>query len=456
MIHSLRGRLLLSTLGIFAVAWVIVGYMVEQAEHRQVAEQFDVLLQQQFHFLQAIVRHETAEGDVAGFSEALAADDMLVNHHGHSYGLEFQILSPTGVVVMSSPGARELEFMGVTDGFNDKVIGNYRWRVLAQSDSISRHRIAVGYRLDDREELMEDIVEETLRPLSVVMLGLALLLWYVVGRGLVPLKKLAADVMRRHPLALQAVEMNKVPQEVQPMVAALNNLFHRLEEAFDSYDHFTADAAHELRTPLAGLTLQVEASLRATSDAERQHALFMVRRGLDRATRIVEQMLALARLSTLDDRVTAQATDLYDPCLTVTETLASVAAAREVEIHLAGEVDTKAMGADGLIEIMVDNLVRNALLHSPRGATVTVEIGVADGQPYIMVDDEGPGIPPEARRVVQQRFQRLPTDDGEGSGLGLAIVRRIVSLHGAELELTERPAGRGLRAAVRFPRCDQP
>lgn len=451
MISSLRVRLLVSTLAVFAVAWLLVAFLVERSVQRQMFEQFDMQLEQQRQFLQVIVRHEAAEADVGAFSKDLDEANLQIHFHGHRYVLGFRVWSPDGELLLKSEGVPELPLAQNEVGYSEIVVEGERWRTLAGTDPETNYRMTVGYHVEDREVLANGIVHETLHPLSLTMMVLAMMLWYVVGHGLTPLKKLASEILGRHPLALHTVNLKSVPSEVQPLVLSLNALFRRLEEAFESYDNFTANAAHELRTPLSGLALQVEASLRATTETDRQHALKMVRRGVERACHIVEQMLDLARLGTLNDTVTRDSMALYPSCRTAVENLGPLARERDVEVILGGRTDVQVRGNSNLVEIMISNLVRNAILYSPRGARVVVETGHDEQHPYIIVEDSGPGIPAEMRGVVQQRFTRLPETGGEGAGLGLAIVRRIVDLHQGELEFTDRIEESGLRVIVTLP-----
>lgn len=448
---SMRNRLLLSTLGLFAVAWIAVAYMIERAEQHQLLEQFDVLLEQKYEFLKAIVRHEHGEGDVGGFAEELDSAALTLHLNGHRYGLEYQVFTPSRKLLFGSARAPAEPMLASEHEYRDDVIGGLQWRILCGREAVSGHWIAVGYRIDNRADLMEDIAEETLRPLSITMMLLAAMLWYLIGRSLDPISKLASEIKGRHPLALDTISAYSVPKEVEPMIDSLNRLFKRLEEAFDSYDQFTTNAAHELRTPLAGLSLQVEASLRATTESDRLHALRMVKRGVDRASRIVEQMLALARLNTLNDSVHEQKTSLYAPSHKAVQSIEALAEDRNVTIQLSGDPSTEVWGMEGLIEILVANLVNNAVLYSPRGGRVSVQVGRDENCSYIVVEDSGPGIPEEMRALAMQRFIRLPEHGGEGSGLGLAIVRRIVDLHGAGLTLSNAETGTGLRVIIEFP-----
>lgn len=447
---SLRIRLLLSTLAMFAIAWILVAYSTERDIHKQALEQFDLQLEQKHRFLQAIVRHEASEQDVVRFASDLKAADLLIYMHGEHYGMSFAIWSPDGEELLKSRGAPDFKRPSGNEGYSDRSIHGEPWRILAHTDPLTKYSLVIGYHHSDLINAVDHVTIETLRPLSLIMLALTVVLWYVIGRSLQPLEKLAADIKDRHPLALHTVSLKTVPREVEPLVIALNLLFKRLEETFNSYDNFTADAAHELRTPLAGLALQVEASLRATSDDDRKHALQMVRRGVDRASHIVEQMLALSRLSTIDGAITDDVTALCPPCDAAVQALAVLAKEGDIDVVVKGDKTVEIRGAAGLVEVMMTNLVRNAILYTPGGGRVVVELGAENGRPYVVVEDTGPGIPAAMREAVQQRFVRLSDVRGEGSGLGLAIVRRVVDLHRGDLELADRTEGSGLRVTVRF------
>jgi two-component system OmpR family sensor kinase len=238
------------------------------------------------------------------------------------------------------------------------------------------------------------------------------------------------------------------PEEVQPLVRSLNELLARLDDAFDTQRRFAADAAHELRTPLTALTLQIQIARRAESLEERAVALDRLEQGVKRATRLVQQLLTMARLDP-DAARPATAIDLASVAASVVEEKRPLAEQRGLSLSLAS-VPVTLYGQEEALRILVANLVDNALRYTPPGGTVEVRVAPDGDHARVEVADSGPGIPEEERERVFDRFYRGRQAPGGGSGLGLAIVRQIVTLHGGSIALDQSPSG-GLLVSARFP-----
>ncbi|MCC6656772.1 MAG: hypothetical protein IT512_01160, partial [Rhodocyclaceae bacterium] len=281
--------------------------------------------------------------------------------------------------------------------------------------------------------------------------ALALLVWLAVGAGLAPLAGVAREVARRDPDNLAPLDPGRSPREVLPLVAALNALFGRLKDSLEQERRFTADAAHELRTPLAAVKTQAQVALGATGEAERSRALANVVAGTDRASRLVEQLLVLARLDPQTALPTGQPVDLHELARQGVAELAPAAAAKGVEMGLAPGEATPVAGDAVLLAVLLRNLLDNAVRYTPSGGEVEVSVGRTSGGASLAVVDSGPGIPEAERGKVCERFHRLLGSGEDGSGLGLSIVRRIADLHRATVVLGEGPGGRGLRVEVTFP-----
>jgi two-component system sensor histidine kinase QseC len=239
-----------------------------------------------------------------------------------------------------------------------------------------------------------------------------------------------------------------VPEEIRDVVVALNALLVRLHEAFQTERRFTADAAHELRTPLAVIRMQSQLAQRIHDPSERAEALIGVVQGVDRATRLVSQLLTLARV---DSTLALQDYADVDLKAVIEEELDAIRAripmntlrleARLVPLHV--------QGLHELLAVLVRNLLENALRYAQDATFIRVVLEDHQGSAYLAVEDDGPGIPDDQMQRVQERFVRLPGHEAEGSGLGLSIVRRIAELHAADVELS-RMEGHGLRVSVRF------
>ena len=441
--QSLRRRLTFYLLGVFTVAWLIMAAATYEETRHEVEELFDAQLAQV-----AGLFAERADDGAAGQAATVLSQGV----YGHKYErlVGFQIWQD-GVLLLRSQSAPETP-LAAADGYSDQQVGGERWRVFGFSPAGGR-RVLAGEAYYVRDELTHDIALATLVPLLWAIPFLAALLWIAVGRGLVPLRRVADEVAGRDPRRLEPLAEADAPREVLALVHGLNALLGRLRDAFARERQFTADAAHELRTPLAGLKVQAQAALAVRDPVERDRALQGVVDGVDRATRLVEQLLALARLDPLDAGAPGESVDLGELGEEVLADLFPLARQRGIELALEVAEPAPAVTGDrsGLYSLL-RNLVDNALRHSPDGAQVRVAIGLVDGRPQLVVEDQGPGIPPEERVQVFRRFYRGAAERGAaGAGLGLAIVQRLAERHGAEVRLEDGSDGRGLRVEVVFP-----
>jgi two-component system OmpR family sensor kinase len=303
----------------------------------------------------------------------------------------------------------------------------------------------------------------TIVPLLAVLPVLGLLIWLIIARGLKPLERVAAAVGRRSPTQLEPLAERDLPREVQPLVHSLNGLLQRLGETLAAQRTFIADAAHELRTPLTAVHLQAQLAERATTDAERRKALADLKAGLERATRLSEQLLTLARTEPGVDAAerTAGDVDLSVLAREVIAELAPLAAEKAIDLGLSESGSALVRGDRDALRTLLSNLVDNALRYTPRKGRVDVAVGPQGDRVALVVRDNGTGIAPEEQVRVFDRFYRgqpaaVPGDAApgasvRGSGLGLAIVKSIAERHGAEIALGEGLDGKGLGVTVRFP-----
>jgi two-component system sensor histidine kinase QseC len=310
--------------------------------------------------------------------------------------------------------------------------------------------IQVAEPLAGREALARHITLKMLLPTFIVLPVLALLIWFGVGAGLRPLQQLKQEVKQRAANHLEPLAMADVPEEVAPLVNALNELFVRLKSAFEGERRFTADAAHELRTPLAALKIQAQVALRSKDETERNNALENVLHGVDRATRLVAQLLTLARVDPETAVAGFKQVDLHSLAVSVMADVEHLAHAKQIEMLLEEGQAHQVLGDDAQLALLMRNLLDNAIRYTPVGGSVSVNVSDINGI-NLEVRDTGPGIPEAERKQVQQRFYRITGSGEEGSGLGLSIVRRIADLHGARFELSDNDAGQGLLARVIWP-----
>jgi two-component system sensor histidine kinase QseC len=328
-------------------------------------------------------------------------------------------------------------------------VNGRNWRVYSHWDARREYLVQVGEAVDAREHLAGEILEKLVQPLLVSLPLLGLLVWLAVGTALKPIDRIGAALARRDPRYLAPIE-GGVPKEIVPMVERLNGLLERVQATLENERRFTSDAAHELRTPLAALKTQLQVAQGASNGSERDLAIAKALAAGDRATRLVEQLLTLARLEHDAWQGQAETVDLSELAARAIAEAAQSAAEKNIRLSLGGEPGMHITGHAGLLAILLRNLLDNALRYSPPHTEVGVSMHAAAGEMVLEVSDQGPGIPPVERENALRRFHRLEGAEVSGSGLGLSIVARIAQLHQAPLELLEGDEGRGLKVRIRF------
>ena len=443
---SLRRRLLVTLLSLFVLAWVWLMGMTYVNAREEIHEVFDAQLAQAAHVLLELTRHELEEEESADDFRAEMFQDRLV--HAYEKKVAFQVWRH-GELLLRSPSAPETR-MARTEGYGDVTVAGQRWRMLYTKGEHRGYEVIVGDREDVRAELVGHVVQQLFVPIGITLPLLAGLVWFGVGRGLAPLARAEREIASRSPTQLEPVSVSQVPEEIRGLVGALNHLLARLQEAIDSERRFTAHAAHELRTPLAALKTQAQVALRTPEGPERERAIGQLVQGVDRASHLVEQLLTLARLDPETSGGLQTGLDLWALASEVVSELTPVALERGIDLGINQGEPTSIRGGPTALAILIRNLLDNAIRYSPPGTRVDVGITREDGAPVLTVTDQGPGIAPEERERVLDRFYRIAGTGGQGSGLGLSIVRRIAELHGASLAFEEGPEGSGLRVRVVF------
>ena len=334
-------------------------------------------------------------------------------------------------------------------GFTTLETDSGLWRVF--STLAAGQVVQIAQPMSARRELAASMALRTIMPLLAVLPFLAMLIWFTIARGLKPLDRVAAAVARRSPALLEPLPDRDLPREVQPLVGALNDLLSRLSHTLDAQRAFVADAAHELRTPLTAVHLQAQLAERATTDTERAAALAELKGGLERGTRLVEQLLTLAREEPGVSATAASTVDLAALAREVIADLAPLAGAKGIDLGLSSTTTSVLGGDPDALRTLISNLVDNAIRYTPAGGRVDVALADDVGGVVLSVRDSGPGIAIEDRERVFDRFYRGSGAGGiRGSGLGLAIVKRIAERHRADVELGPGIDGRGLGVTVRF------
>jgi len=438
---SLRRRLLFLLSGTVLAAWLATAVFTYFDARKEIGEMLDAHLAQSAGLIAAQLEHELDDD----------RESTVPRQYKHERKIAFQVWDKKGRLLLRSSSAPETRLQSRSEGYGDAEIDGKRWRIFSRWDESRHYLVQVGERYELRNELAESVASHLLHPLYFALPALALLIWLAVGAGLAPLAGIAREVAQRAPDNLAHLDAGNAPREISPLIAALNALFDRLRTSLEQERRFTADAAHELRTPLAAVKTQAQVALGATGEAERGRALANVVSGTDRAARLVEQLLVLARLDPQTALPPGQRVDLQALAQQGVAELAPAAAGKGVEAGLAPGEAAPVAGDAVLLAVLLRNLLDNAVRYTPPGGEVEVSVKPAAGGVSLAVVDSGPGIPEAERGKVFDRFHRVLGTGEEGSGLGLSIVRRIADLHRATVVLGEGPGGRGLRVEVTFP-----
>jgi two-component system sensor histidine kinase QseC len=438
--RSIRRQLLLVLLGSVAATWIATAVVSYVDARHELDELLDAHLAQSASLLVAQSGREPDEIDVEHTPQL------------HRYGrrVAFQFWERGTVLGLHSVNAPNTRLSPQLDGFSDAVIDDERWRVFSGWDAGHRYLIQVGERREARDEIVAKIAKNLLWPLAVALPALGLLIWLGIARATRPLQRLNREVGQRAPDNLAALDLGEAPAEVAPLVASLNRLFGRVAASIENERRFTADAAHELRTPLAALRAQAQVARGALDDAQRRHALDNVIAGCDRASHLIEQLLTLARLEPESFAAQREACELHEITRLAIAEAVPAALAKSIEIDLASGPPVTVPGDARLLAILLRNLLDNAVRYSPPDTAVHVRVESGDNRASITVADEGPGVSAEERSRLGRRFHRPPGTQATGTGLGLSIVERIAQLHGAAIGFAETAPGRGLSVTVTF------
>ena len=373
------------------------------------------------------------------------------NHSQYERSLRYQVLDRAGQVILRSANAPDSMMTG-RDGFSETTdVQSQIWRHFSVWDRHGDFRVVVSEDYDLRNRLIRNIALHLASPVAIGLPVLLVLFWSSIHRGLRPLKRLATEIEGRKPDDLLALDEAQSPTEVRPIITALNKLMLQMTDSLEGERRFTANAAHELKTPLASIQTQVFLVRNAASDSDRQHALDQLQRGVERASRLVSQLLAMARLDADQPLHDRSPTHLGGVVQEMCAELAPRSFQRSQTLELdADPAVPMVLGNADLISLLISNLVDNAIRYTPHHGAIRVTVARRDGKVVIQVADDGPGIPEEQRQQVFERFFRLAQSEQAGTGLGLSICHRIAELHGATLNLTVGIDGKGTTVEVIF------
>jgi two-component system sensor histidine kinase QseC len=445
--YSLRRRLVgLLTVSLAAI-WLLSTLVVYQRAHHEADELLDAQLTQVADTLLAIV----AAGEVEHFMK-----ELQDHSHHNPVPIAFEVWHDEhGRMLRLATSMGHAGFdAGIGPGFSERPYEGARWRFYAAQDADAEYRVVVGQAHAARENLAREIGLSLLIPAALALPLMALAVWWGVGRNLRPVDTVAQQVGTLDAQALTPLdESPALPEEIAPLRTALNALIRRVNEAFENERRFTADAAHELRTPLAALKVQAQVASRAQTADSQQHALAQVIAGVDRMTHLVEQLLTLARVDPSTQSSPPAPLDPAETLTAVCEELLPQAQRQGQTLVIEVATGCRIAITTAWLRVAVRNLIDNAVHYAGDGARIEVRLAHRGTGCAITVADDGPGVPPALRSQLSARFVRGEVEN-EGCGLGLSIVARIASLSHAQLELGDglprTDGGHGFAATLRF------
>lgn len=442
---SLSWRLLAMLFTLTTILFCLGAIQNWRASHAASTRLFDDSLRESAGLLLQLAQHEIAE-----HGQSLGIELLKAETQPGPYGFRFQVWTPdmqAGYLSNSLP-VKPLQPFGV-EGFGWAQIDGSRWRAYSMWNESRTLQIQIAQTISLRQALDRQALAYTAVSVGLLLAAAAVLIWMVLMATLRPLRRTAERVGERSEQDLRPVEAPDAPREVEPLITALNRLLQRVRNAMQVERRFTADAAHELRTPLAAIRANAQVMVGARDEAERAATAADLLASVDRATRLVEQLLALARADKplADDKLREM--DLAEVASEQLAMHAALAAQRGIE--LSGSLAPARLRADpALLSVLVRNLVDNALRYTPSGGRVRIVTTSEHGEAMLCVQDNGPGIPADERSHVLERFYRVAGAPSTGSGLGLSIVKRVADVHGARVDIGTGSDALGTAISVHF------
>lgn len=449
---SIQTQLLAGTIALLLIVLGAAAWLGFDAGQDEAEELFDARLATSARVLATLLSPDkigaSAEPVVVMLPAALETavhDQATPLGHHYETKIAFQVRDAKGRLLMRSSSAPEAPYGPLEAGFSNQRFGGRGWRVF------TLHSGELWFHAADsdevRNELSGKIARATVAPLMVGIPLLLVLLALLTRFGLAPLAELARQIARRQPGLIAPLELTRTPPEVTPLVEALNGLLERERR-------FTADAAHELRTPLAAIKIHAQNAARASTDAQRNASLARMMAAVERSAHLAAQMLAFRSATAPHAALPAQRASMRQVLEDALDEVSPALKARAQKLTIATEPPVDDIVVRGEHEKLVSlarNLLDNAVRYAPAGSAIEVALRARPGAVELSVADDGPGIPPDERGRVFEGYYRIPGTPGDGSGLGLAIVREIAAQHGARIDIADARAGRGTRVSVTFP-----
>lgn len=454
---SLQTRLVVLTVTVATILWLVAAALAWSATSHEVDELLDAHLAQSAALLiSQQATHGTTNNETS---------DELPMLHKYASKVAFQVYQNNALVWHSSH-LEYVKFDKNKDGFFEiDAQDGHSWRVFSAKDKVHNIQVFVAEQNDERYGIVDDVLQSLSLPLLSVIAGLSVMVWITTHAALSPLRRLRRLLQQRSPSDTDALILSDSPIEIAPIVKALNALFIKINDLLDQQKRFNADAAHELRTPIAAIRMQAQVAIQAQQQQNSEqelHALNATLLGCDRATRLVDQLLTLSRLDAQLNLLTIKklenntrleidsSTDLVQVCQNIALDLSPNALKKNQDLELIAPEQLFVNGSGTLWEILVRNILDNAIRYSPRDAKIRVEIEQITNQYRLCIDDSGDGLTEQEIQKLGERFYRRLGTNESGSGLGWSIVRRVASVLNVQLTIKKSHLLGGLRVEVIF------
>lgn len=465
MRSSIRKYLLINLLLAITITTTLTAIGNYYLDQKDIQDHLDTLMAVSALSYQALLGDDLHERPLSTIQETLETIPKKIDDYykkkflnetppeNYTDKFNFQVWSHSGKLLLHSSTAPKTPLTSQTDGFSDKDIDDQNWRLFTAINDKAKIRTVLAERYDTRNELGRRIAQDDLYIMLLTFPLSGLLIWFIIGRGLDSLEKVAEEVSSRAPSHLEPVNLEEVPEEIKPLIDELNKLFFRLKEGFEREKRFAADAAHELRTPLAALKAQAQVALNTNDIEEKNQALHKLINSVNRSTHIVQQLLTISRL-------VPEAENFYDKdevnlgklTREILAMLAPTAIEKQIELEFEQEKNLPLInGNPTALGLLIRNLVDNAIRYCDEKGHVIVRLAQQANELHLEVSDNGPGIPVEFKARVFERFFRVLGNKSPGSGLGLSIVQQICELHCGRVNLSAPKKGTGLIVSVFLP-----
>lgn len=448
MIRSIRLRLLVMISLSILLLWGATFGFTWWRTSRDINLVYDAELKLVAELLAVATEHELEELDLEDYQ-------INLSESGYDFPLLLQVWSDDNKLVIQGPGTPDnVLTSSALDGYSDSEFDGEGWRVYTLNISEYNYRIHVARGHAVSEALVSSFVQDVVKPLLIV-LPLSGMLWFIIQQGFRPLRSVSRLIGERDYDYLHPVTAEHIPEEVADLVDELNALLTRLKVSIERNNRFTADVAHELRTPIAGMLVQMQSSVTGRTDEEREKGLAQINKGLNHLNHVVNQLLILASIEPEKIRMQFEVFDLVSVAEEVMSDISPMALTKQVEMELIADDQIELNGNREMLAIMLSNLVTNAMKFTPGGNKISVFIKNHYKGVELAVEDSGPGIPDDKKKWVFERLNRLPGETESGSGLGLSIVKEICELHQGIITLQDRKDEHGLIVNLFLPHLRQ-